>query len=80
MEDVTVPWETMMREVKHYIHVVLEKWIKMKMLVIERQSVTTDQVLWTNCGHILDPPFLVLVSEECSVLQTCIFLVSSRWR
>lgn len=41
MEDVTVPWESMMRKVKNYIHVVLEKWIKMKMLVIVRQSVTT---------------------------------------
>jgi len=38
-----VPWETMIGEVKNYIHVVLEKWIKMKMLVIVRQSVTTTQ-------------------------------------
>lgn len=41
MEDVTVPWETMMGKVKNYIDV--EKWIKMKMLVIVRQSVTMIQ-------------------------------------
>lgn len=79
MEDVTVPWETMMGKVKNYIDV--EKWIKMKMLVIVRQSVIMiNQVLYTNYGCILDPPFLVLVSEECTVLRTWIFLVSSRWR
>lgn len=46
MEAVNVPWEIVIGEDKNYIHVVLEKWIKMKMLLILRQLVTiTCQVL-----------------------------------
>lgn len=78
MEAVNVPWETVMGKVKNYIHVVLKKWRKMKMLLILRQLVTiTCQVLCTAC--ILNSPFLVLGSEECTIIQTCICLVSSGW-
>lgn len=33
MEDVTVPWKTVLGRVKNDIYVVLEKWLKTKTLL-----------------------------------------------
>lgn len=63
MEDLAVPWETMM-EVKNYIHLVFKKWIKIKI----SQSQRHNQAPYTHYGCIPAPSFRVLVSEECTLL------------
>lgn len=58
-----------MMEVKSYIHLVFKKWIKIKISQPEQQN----QAPCTNYGCIPYPSFLVLVSEECTLLWICIF-------